>query len=338
MSSNKAAWLVAEKTSPLEIGPAPYYEPKEEQILVKNAAVAINPVDYNVQYHAGFPVSYPTILGCDLAGVVTAVGPGVTRFAPGDRVLGYATSLGSGNSAESAFQEYTLVRADCASIIPNNLPFEKAVVLPLAIATAAAALFGNEALGLKYPGLNPRPRKQTVLIWGGASSVGGTAVQLARLAGYEVISTASAKNHDYVKSLGADQVFDYKSPHVVEDITSALAGKELVGVYEASGWPDSVRKVAQIAAANGKNDIICARDPPRDISAGVTAKWSISLEIMGTSLAEAIYAEFLPRALAQGKLKAAPEPEVVGKGLEYIQTAIDTWNKGVSAKKIVVRL
>ncbi|KIL88722.1 hypothetical protein FAVG1_07970 [Fusarium avenaceum] len=340
MSSNNAAWLVAAKTSPLEVKEAPLTQPGDGHILVKNSAVAMNPVDLANQ-HVGIFIQasqYPVILGEDVAGTVEAVGSGVTEFKAGDRVLGYATSLASKDNVNSAFQEYTVIRAECASKIPDDLSFEQAAVLPLSLATASWALFGDATLKMRYPSLTPEANGETVLIWGGASSVGGSAIQLAKAAGYEVITTASAKNHDYVKSLGADHVFDYKSPQVTREIASLLTGKKFAGALEASGADDGMTNASQsIAHAEGLRKMICVRGAS-STSPEVEAQVILSTSIINTPVAKAVFSDYVPAALEQGKFKAVPEAEVVGKGLESIQLGLNTLAKGVSAKKIVVSL
>ncbi|QPC71384.1 hypothetical protein HYE68_002136 [Fusarium pseudograminearum] len=340
MPSNNAAWLATAKTSPFEVKEAPLPEVTPGHILVKNSAVAINPVDIANQ-HVGIFIAesqYPVILGEDVAGTVESVGSDVTNFQPGDRVLGYATSLASKDNANSAFQEYTLIRADCASKIPEGLSFEQAAVLPLSVATAGWALFGDATLRMKFPILNPEPTGETVLIWGGAASVGGTAIQLAKAAGYEVITTASTKNHEYVKSLGADHVFDYKSPHVTKDICSLLMSKKLAGALEASGSEEAMNSASQsIAHGDGLRKVICVRGPQSQLPE-VKMQPIMSTSIIGTPVSKAVFGDYIPEALEQGKFKAVPEAEVVGKGLEAVQLGINTLAKGVSAKKIVVSL
>merc|ERR1712025_244932 len=180
MPSNNAAYIEEPKKIPLEVKSAPWTEPKDNQILVRNRAIGINPVDIVIQQFAAFEVEYPAIIGTDVAGVVESVGPGVSQFKPGDRVLGYATSLGTKDNAEGAFQEYSIIRSDCASKIPDDLPFEQATVLPLAVATASYAFFGDDTLQLRLPCLNAEKIDEVVLVWGGSSSVGGTAIRWPR--------------------------------------------------------------------------------------------------------------------------------------------------------------
>jgi NADPH:quinone reductase-like Zn-dependent oxidoreductase len=78
--------------------------------------------------------------------------------------------------------------------------------------------------------MEPKENGKTVLIWGGASSVGACAIQLAAASGATVLTTASPANHDFVKSLGADHVFDYRSPTVMDDAASVLKGTDFAGV------------------------------------------------------------------------------------------------------------
>jgi NADPH:quinone reductase-like Zn-dependent oxidoreductase len=99
--------------------------PGVNQIVIRNHAVAINPIDDLQQRFAIYPTSYPSILGHDVAGVVISIGTNVSRFNDGDRVLGHATGVATGISAENAFQKYTLLRENMASQLPHSLSFEK---------------------------------------------------------------------------------------------------------------------------------------------------------------------------------------------------------------------
>lgn len=235
MTSNSAAWLVGEKVKPLEVKAAPYTSPTDKDILVKNAAVAVNPVDWAIQALAIMAFEYPTTLGADVAGEVVEVGKSVTSVRKGDRVLGFAIGSVNHNKSECAFQEYTIIQPPFCSVIPKTLSFERAAVIPLCIATAAAGLYQKDHLQLQLPSLNPTPLDKTLLIWGGASSVGSNAIQLAVASGYNVLTTASSKNFEYVKRLGASHVFDYNKASVIEDVLAALEDKPIAGVFDAVG-------------------------------------------------------------------------------------------------------
>ena len=233
MPDNTAAWLGA-KRARLEVGSAPYTAPRADEIVVRNHAVAINPIDWITQCAGSFVFSwikYPFVLGSDLAGEVVEVGSGVSRFKVGDRVLAHAVGADKkrNRAAEGAFQAYTVVLAHMAAPIPSTLSFESACVLPLGLSTAACGLFQKDQLVLQHPSATPTPTGKTLLVWGGSTSVGSNAIQLAVAAGYEVITTASPRNFDYVRKLGASRVFDYHGKTVVKDLIAALQGKTIAG-------------------------------------------------------------------------------------------------------------
>lgn len=161
MPANTAAWLGA-KQAELEVEPAPYTHPREDEIVVKNHALAINPVDWIIQVAGNLTYSwieYPSVLGHDLAGEVVEVGTAVTGFKVGDRVLGHAvgTDKSRNNPAEEAFQEYTVVLARMAAPIPGTMTYENAAVLPLGLSTAACGLFQKVQLALQHPSATPKP-------------------------------------------------------------------------------------------------------------------------------------------------------------------------------------
>ncbi|KAJ5382597.1 Polyketide synthase enoylreductase [Penicillium concentricum] len=326
---NKAAWLSGSKVTPLEIGPAPYTAPGPHQIVVKNSALGINSVDWAKQLLGEAllgHISYPFILGEDVAGTVVEVGEGVERFSVGDRVVAAAAAISLNTSLEGGFQLYTVIREWLAAPLPDSIAFEQASVIPLAIFTASHGLFDTEYLGLDLPTVpasQSSSDKGVVIITGGSSAVGSTAIQLAVSAGYEVVSTASPKNFDYVKNLGASHVFDYKSETVIDDISAAVKGLPLVGGYSiGDGSIDLLAAVLAKHEGPSTNKFILL-GPDAAGPDSVTSK---------------IYKNYLPEALANGQFVPSPEAIVVGKGLEKIQEAFGIHMQGVSAKKIVVSL
>ena len=368
MPTNTAAWIAAKQTK-IEVKSAPYTLPREGEIVVKNYAVAINPLDWIIQAAGNIVFSwikYPCILGSDLAGEVIEVGKGVTRFSVGDRVLAHAvgTDKKRNSPAEGSFQEYTIVLAHLAAPIPDTLSYEKATVLPLALSTAACGLFQKDHLALQYTSATPKPTGKTLLIWGGSTSVGCNAIQLAVAAGYEVITTASPRNFDYVKRLGASQVFDYNSKTVAKDVINAFEGKMTAGAI-AIGKGSAEYCVDILHACNGNKFVSMAspaisfenftrsRQLPRlvlqllssNVSLqvksrirGIRTKYIFGNSLMDNEVSKVIYEDFLPAALAEDRYTTAPEPHVIGSSLEYIQSAMDAQRKGVSAKKLVVSL
>lgn len=146
-----------------------------------------------------------------------------------------------------AFQLYTVGFAALSCKIPDSISYEDASVLPLAISTAASALYMKDFLKLPYPSIGAKPSGKSVLVFGGSSSVGALGVQLAAASGVKVIATASPRNHALVKSLGATEVFDHKDPDAVEKITKALkSAGDVTGVYDAIGLSSGRKLCAEV--------------------------------------------------------------------------------------------
>jgi alcohol dehydrogenase len=166
---------------------------------VRVRAAGVNPIDYKIRDGAVkvlLPFSFPLILGTDLAGDVDAIGPGVTRFMVGDAVYSRLD-----NDRIGAFAEYALVRESAAARKPAHLDYVQAASLPLVGLTAWQALIDLAQL----------QAGQKVLIHAGSGGVGTFAIQLARHLGARVATTAGARNHALVKSLGADVAIDYRT-------------------------------------------------------------------------------------------------------------------------------
>ncbi len=370
---NEAAWMAA-RHKPLKVGPAPYTRPGAGEVVVRNHAVAINPVDWMLPYAGGMVFSWiksPFILGSDLAGEVVEVGAGVTSLKIGDRVLAMAAGCVKqrNRASEGAFQAYSVVLERLTTVIPDQVSYAEAAVVPLGLTTAATGLFQSDLLALDLPGGETKSRDQWVIIWGGATSVGCNAIQLAAAAGYRVVTTASPKNFDYVKSLGATHVYDYNSPTAVADIIAVLAGAEVAGAF-AIGAGSVVQLLAILAQCKGRKFIAnCSADvsfdaiPPgprltvpvmirllrarmrgnaqvRRMSRryGITARFFDASSIVDNPVGPAIYRDFLGSALAAGRFRPAPPPMVVGQGLAAVQAAFDVQRRGVSAAKVVVEL
>jgi NADPH:quinone reductase-like Zn-dependent oxidoreductase len=376
--TNTAAWLKARNTRPLIVGPAPYTRPLPGQVVVRNHAVAINPVDWSLQVLGQFVLTflkYPLVPGGDLAGDVVEVGEGVTSLNVGDRVMalagGMAPDMASHAAAQSegAFQAYTVVRPLLAARISEWMPYADACVLPLTLATAAYGLFHPDFLALDRPTVPPRQQTtlQKVIVTGGASSVGCNGIQLAAQAGYQVYATASPKNFDYVKSLGATAVFDYRSKTLQDDLVNALNGGEVVGALAVGDGavelcmkvlahlPDSRRFVAmagpvmvspKVTSFVGRTSFIASalwqgvRMNAAGRSTGVVAKFVDTKDLLDKNcvVGRDVFGEFLPAALAARQYVTAPRTRVVGHGLEAVQAAMDVQRNGVSAEKVVVTL
>ena len=169
--SNQAA-LLKEVNTPLTIVERPIPTPGRDDILVKNAALATNPVDWKMQENGMLIESYPIVLGSDISGTVEATGAGVEHFKKGDRVAGLANILISKDSDNGAFQQYTLLKACAAVKLPNSVSFEEGSILPMSVATAGAGFFGS--LDIPRP---PAKQNGGFLVWGASSSVGCAVVR-----------------------------------------------------------------------------------------------------------------------------------------------------------------
>src|SRR5262245_28319121 len=128
------------------------------------------------------------------------------------------------NPAHGAYQLYTACSAVAVSKLPSSISFVEGCVVPVSISTAVLILFKKETLGLPLPSSSPSPTTKCLLIGGGSSSVGASAIQLAVGTGAKVITVASKHNIEKVKELGASAVFDYNSPTVIDDIIAAAKG------------------------------------------------------------------------------------------------------------------
>ena len=233
--TNRAAWL-REVNQKLDISESETGKPGKDEVLVRNHAIAINPVDWMQQYGI-FPAGpVPRVLGNDVAGEIIEVGEGVTQFQKGQRVLGHCTALNTNEAKHGGFQEYTVLPTVGCCPIPDEMKYEDACVLPLAISTAALGLFGKDCLALPTPTAEQKEslgsNAEAVLIWGGSSSVGSAAIQLAVAAGYKVITTSSPRNYLLCKKLGASEVFDHSSLGIVGDLTAAMQGVECAGAFD----------------------------------------------------------------------------------------------------------
>ena len=312
---------------------------KDSELVVKVHAWALNPCDAMLQDQSLPFITYPVILGEDVAGTVKAVGSSAaSNFKVGDRVVGMAYGATRGNPEYGGFQDYLILDHTLACKIPDFMSFSDASVFPLCITTSSAALFSKDYLGLPFPTVNPTSAGKSILIWGGSSAVGSNAIQLAKAAGFEVVTTCSPRNFDYVKSLGAEKVFDSNGPSAVEDIVAEIDKGTCAGIYHAAG---PVATTCQVSHKSKQKLFVASTNPVMegDAPEGVEAKMTFGTGgvEMFQEILPATFGGFLPAALTQGMYKVAPTPEIVPtKGLEGIQEALDILKKGVSAKKLVV--
>lgn len=204
---------------------APMPEITSTYVLVRVVAASVNPVDWKIREgYLKEMITYPMplTLGWDVSGVIEAVGADVTRFKVGDAVFSRPDIKRNGTYAE-----YVAIRADEVALKPKTISHVEAASLPLAGITAWEVLITAGKL----------KAKQRVLIHAGSGGVGSLAIQLAKSRGAYVIATTSGRNSDFVKSLGADEVIDYKTQKfqaVVKDVD--LVFDTLGGEVQEASW------------------------------------------------------------------------------------------------------
>jgi NADPH:quinone reductase-like Zn-dependent oxidoreductase len=224
----------------LEYADAPDPVAGSGDVVVEIHAASVNAADYKMRlgggnYQAG-GLKFPHILGRDFSGVVSAVGPGAD-LAVGDEVVGVTIP-----GTEGAYAEKIAIKAAIIAKKPVKLSHAEAAAMALTSLTAIWAL--EDTAKLK--------RGETILIQGGAGGVAGFAIQLAKHIGATVITTASAKNHDYVRKLGADRVIDYQNEdftklgRICDVVFDTVGGEVQVHSYEVLK-PDG--RLVWIAAA-----------------------------------------------------------------------------------------
>jgi NADPH:quinone reductase-like Zn-dependent oxidoreductase len=205
-----------------EIQDAPVPAVGPRQVRVRVHATALNPLDYQIRrgdYKDDVPL--PAITGHDVSGVVEEVGAEVGEFSPGDEVY-YTPQIfgGAGSYAEQHVADVALVARK-----PRNLSHLEAASLTLAGGTVWEAFVERARLGVG----------ETILIHGGAGGVGSLAIQVAKAIGARVITTALAKNHDFVRSLGADEAIDYTTSDYIEEASRLTDGRGVDVIFDTIG-------------------------------------------------------------------------------------------------------
>ncbi|KAK3646355.1 hypothetical protein LTR56_003115 [Elasticomyces elasticus] len=333
MVSNLSAFIDG-KDQPLRVAESPIPKPGPEDIIVRNRAVAINTID--PAQRGGFNVKqYPAVVGMDLAGDVHEVGSKVSRFKKGDRVIGHAWQFMTGLPEDGAFSLFCRIPAANAAVLPKEIEYTQGVVLPLAIDTAAGGFYQPEYMGLDFPSSSAKPNSkgEVVIVYGGSSSVGCAAIQLAVNAGYRVFATASPNHFDICRECGASEVFDYKSASIADDIAAAVGKDRFIGLYNAIGIPESFDVVTPIMEKLG-GGFLANTKPPGKLPEFIKAKFVLGVNEFGWP----VWKDWIGQALANGSLKCLPKAKIVGSGLESLEQAFKIRDGDVSGEKIVVEL
>ncbi|MFE0256327.1 NADP-dependent oxidoreductase [Streptomyces sp. NPDC059010] len=217
-------------------------EPGRGEILVRVRAAGVNPADWKTRERGVFATGAtpPFTLGFDVAGAVEAVGAGVTIFQPGDEVFGMPRFP----HPAGAYAEYVTAPARHFAPRPRGLDPIQAGAMPLAALTAWQALVDTAHV---QPG-------QRVLVHAAAGGVGHLAVQIAKARGAYVIATASAAKHDLLRTLGADELIDYRTQNVADTVRDVDVALDSIG---GPNWTRSLRTLR-------RDGILISLLPPDD--------------------------------------------------------------------------
>ncbi|VDC03740.1 unnamed protein product [Peniophora sp. CBMAI 1063] len=321
------------------------------QVLVRNKAIALNPVDYVIAGPFGSRLwkSFPAVVGSDGAGEIAQLGEGVTGWKVGDKVF-YQSRF---ESDRGTFQELTIADAARIARVPDKYSYEEVVTLPLALATAAIGAYKPRLSELRADkhdvggaGLIPpweaegrgKYAGQAAVIVSGSSSVGQFATQLAKLSGFStIITTASKHNEDYCKSAGATHVIDYHDvpyPELPAAVKKIVGDTPLTYVYDAASIPESQKAGWDMLSPGGA--IVVVKPPSQEIGTigqddekGRRAVWVYggANEQDHGDFGAGLYAA-LTEMLDKGELKPN-KIEVIGHGLEVIPDGLARLQKGM---------
>ncbi|KAF2152779.1 putative zinc-binding oxidoreductase ToxD [Myriangium duriaei CBS 260.36] len=317
----------------------------QDYILVKTVAVALNPTDWTT---LDAPGENGTLVGCDFAGVVEDVGGAVERpWKKGDRIAGLGHGGNDSNPENGAFARYIAVKGDIQLRIPDHTPFEAAAAMGVCTLSAGYGLY--KILGLPYPESNPADLGRTILIYGGSTAAGSSAIQLAKLSGLKVITTCSPKNFGLVKSFGADSAYDY---HIqgVGGLIHEETSDNLQLVFDTVNTAETAAICADAISTRGGQYVnLLGTDCPRsDVESSFFLGYDVSgedfifeAETYSANPEAAAYAtKFMPIAEKlwnEGKLK--PLPQRIGPGgFQGVLDGLQVLREGkYSGEKLVYR-
>ncbi|CAL1711139.1 unnamed protein product [Somion occarium] len=322
-------------------------KPEAGEVLVRVEAVGLNSLDYKIQELGFFVSEFPAILGCDASGVVVDIGNGVTDLGIGDKVL-LEPNPGYRNAA---FQQFTIIKASLTSKIPANISFDEAATLPCCLMTAAIGLYAGFVPHLLRGGASLTPfwaeggrgkyAGQPIVIFGGATSVGQYAIQLARISGFSpIITTTSLRNAERLKSIGATHVIDrgFSQADIIAKVKEITA-KPVHVVYDAVSIPETQNTGYDIIAPGGTLLVVlpAAVDQEKITSDKHFFMVLGSVHVPEYEESAAGLFRVLPELLASGQIKPNV-PGYIPGGLSGITEGLEKLKRNeVSAKKLVIR-
>ncbi|XP_050205148.1 chloroplast envelope quinone oxidoreductase homolog [Mercurialis annua] len=301
----------------------PVPSPKKDEVLIKLEATSLNPVDWKMQsgmLRPFLPPKFPYIPATDVAGEIVEVGQGIKNFKTGDKVVAMVSHFNGGGLAEFAVAKENLTVAR-----PPEVSAAEGASLPVAGLTALQAL--TQSAGIKLDGSG---KQANILITAASGGVGHFAVQLAKLGNTHVTATCGARNLEFVKSLGADEVLDYRTPDG-EALKSPSGRKYDAVIHCTKGIPWGTFEPN--LSENGK--VI-------DITPGASAMMTFALKKLTFSKKHLVPLLLIPKGenlrylvqlVKDGKLKAVIESK------HPLSKAEDAWAKSIDGHatgKIIV--
>ncbi|KAH7929907.1 GroES-like protein [Leucogyrophana mollusca] len=339
MTTQIALWLDNGKFT---IGPKDIEHPGPGEVLIRNVAAGLNPIDWKIRDHGFFMVKeYPAVIGEEGAGVVEEIGVGVTNLIKGDKVF-YQSFM---TNRCTTFQQFSIIPADLAGKVPDVITLEQAASISIGIAPAALAFYGQRPQGFEYlppweDGGKDKYSRQPIIIMGGASSLGQYAIQLARLSGFSpIIATASPHNTDLLTSLGATHIIDRKLPIATfQEEVRKITSTPVELAFDTVSYPETQQALYDVLAPEGKMVV----STPPVVATKADDKKTI-LFVNGTFFLPenkkfgSRFMSALTRMIAEGEIKT-PAIEVIPNGLNGVALGLERLkNNAVSGKKLVVR-
>ncbi|KAH9921196.1 GroES-like protein [Epithele typhae] len=348
-TTHKALVLAAAGASSYSMTEVPTYTPGPDEVVVKIEAVGLNPIDWKLAYqYSGMIPFYPYISGHDGAGTVVAVGSEVATLAKGDSVI----VQGDYMNKRATFQQFNVVSAALTAKMPSNISFDEAATIPLGLLTVLTAMYHNNPNAKGRSLMLPPPwvpegatmfAGKPIFILGGASSVGQYAIQVAKLAGFSpIITTASPRNRELLRSLGATHVLDRALPDaaVLAELPRLTSGRPIPLVYDAISLPETQTLAYRALADGGGLVVVLPSEIPdglRKAGDGKTVAASYGSPYLAEHRAfgEEVYA-WLGEWLETGVIKPN-KVEVLAGGLAGVAVGLARMRENkVSAVKLVV--
>ncbi|CAM1511664.1 Fc.00g091770.m01.CDS01 [Cosmosporella sp. VM-42] len=339
MASTMLQYQTTQQGGPFALATVPRPTPEPTDVCIRIKAVALNPLDWKMVSRGEMVQAWPATFGLDGAGIVEAVGDQVTDFQPGDEVF----SLCGIGGKTAGFQEIVTVPQHFVSKKPASRSFEEVASLPICYLTAASAiLFGLHVpiphISSTAPG-EPGPKLQTVLILGGASAVGGAAIQMLRFALPDAIllTTASPKHVERLKALGATANIDRFSSTLVSDVTGAAPGgvDAILDCVTAGASEPSVFGALRADGPRLYSQVFTGQkvSVPQDVKSAVV----FGRQVFGAPGGLAAISA-LEQLVEEGKYKLPVPVEVIGKGWDAVGSGLQRFATGVSGQKLVVTI